>query len=88
MNTSNTGDVIKATEVPKATVALVVNGQKKIFVKKTTREQFINEAIELLYVQNQWSACLRSKKPFYTLITIPDISNPFFPKVMKLALRT
>jgi LacI family transcriptional regulator, galactose operon repressor len=75
-------DVAQLAKVSKATVARVVNGQHDI-VSEPTRER-VEQAIEQLgYERNAVASSLRTDQTFVIALSIPDISNPFWPEVTR-----
>lgn len=75
-------DVARLAKVSKATVARVVNGQHDI-VSDKTRER-VEQAIEQLgYERNAVASSLRTDQTFVIALSIPDISNPFWPEVTR-----
>lgn len=75
-------DVAHLAKVSKATVARVVNGQHDI-VSDATRER-VEHAIEQLgYERNAVASSLRTNQTFVIALSIPDISNPFWPEVTR-----
>lgn len=76
-------DVAIVAGVSRATAARVLNEQKEIIVKKDTRNRVLLAAADLGYIQNTVAASLRTKKTHNVAISIPDISNPFFPELVR-----
>jgi DNA-binding LacI/PurR family transcriptional regulator len=75
-------DVAKLAGVSKATVARVVNGQDDI-VSPETRQR-VHEVIEQLgYERNAIAGSLRTDKTKMIALSIPDITNPFWPEVAR-----
>jgi DNA-binding LacI/PurR family transcriptional regulator len=75
-------DVAKLAGVSKATVARVVNGQEDI-VSPETRQR-VNEVIDQLgYERNAIAGSLRTDKTYMIALSIPDITNPFWPEVAR-----
>ena len=73
-------DVARLAGVSKATVARVLNGQEEL-VKKSTQE-LVNVAAEQLgYVRNAIAGSLRTDRTYVVALSIPDITNPFWPAV-------
>lgn len=75
-------DVAKLAGVSKATVARVVNGQHDI-VSEETRERVIEAIDKLRYERNSIAGSLRTDKTYMIALSIPDITNPFWPEVMR-----
>ena len=75
-------DVAKLAGVSKATVARVLNGQEEL-VKETTRERVNVAAKELGYIRNAIAGSLRTDRTYVVALSIPDITNPFWPEVAR-----
>lgn len=75
-------DVAKLAGVSKATVARVLNGQEEL-VREVTRTRVIAAANELGYVRNAVAGSLRTDRTFVVTLSIPDITNPFWPEVAR-----
>ncbi|GAB5491946.1 MAG: substrate-binding domain-containing protein [Phototrophicaceae bacterium] len=75
-------DVAKLAGVSKATAARVLNGQEEL-VKETTRERVSIAAKELGYVRNAIAGGLRTDHTYVVALSIPDITNPFWPEVAR-----
>ncbi len=75
-------DVAKLAGVSKATAARVLNGQQEL-VKETTRERVSVAAEQLGYVRNAIAGSLRTDRTFVIALSIPDITNPFWPEVAR-----
>ena len=80
--------VAKETGLSKATVARVLNQQTNISVRKETRLRVQSAAESLGYVPNKLAASLRSSRTNNIAISISDISNPFFPELVRGAQDT
>jgi len=75
-------DVARLAGVSKATAARVLNGQEEL-VKKSTQE-LVNVAAEQLgYVRNAIAGSLRTDRTYVVALSIPDITNPFWPEVAR-----
>ncbi len=75
-------DVAKLAGVSKATVARVLNGQEEL-VKEATRERVNLAAEQLGYVRNAIAGSLRTDRTYVVALSIPDITNPFWPEVAR-----
>ncbi|MBK8023699.1 MAG: LacI family DNA-binding transcriptional regulator [Chloroflexi bacterium] len=75
-------DVAKLAGVSKATVARVVNGQIDI-VSQETRERVMEAVDKLGYERNSIAGSLRTDKTYMIALSIPDITNPFWPEVTR-----
>ena len=76
-------DVAKECGLSQATVARVLNGQQDIQVKEKTRKRVINAAQKIGYRRNTLAANFRRQRSNTIAISIPDITNPFFPELIK-----
>jgi LacI family transcriptional regulator len=75
-------DVANLAGVSKTTVARVVNGE--IDVVSQDKRQRVLEAIEQLgYERNAIAGSLRSDRTNIIALSIPDITNPFWPEVAR-----
>ncbi len=75
-------DVAKLAGVSKATVARVVNGQKDI-VSQETQDRVMEAVDKLGYERNSIAGSLRTDKTYMIALSIPDITNPFWPEVTR-----
>lgn len=78
---ANIMDVARRAGVSIATVSRVVNGQT--VVAPETRERVMEAVRELGYQPNALAASLVRGRSRTLGIVIPDISNPFFPEVVR-----
>ena len=76
-------DVAKVAGVSKATVARVLTGDEGVSVKTVTRKRVLDAVKEVGYVPNRIAASMRSQRTFSVAISIPDISNPFYPEMVR-----
>lgn len=67
----------------KATVARVMNGGGDVSVKEDTRKRVLAAAKKVGYVPNRIAASMRSQRTYSVAISIPDISNPFYPAMVR-----
>lgn len=67
----------------KATVARVINGGGDVSVKEDTRKRVLAAAKKVGYVPNRIAASMRSQRTYSVAISIPDISNPFYPAMVR-----
>ncbi len=75
-------DVATLAGVSKTTVARVVNGELDL-VKDDTRERVLKAIQELGYERNAIASSLRSDRTFIIALSIPDITNPFWPEIAR-----
>lgn len=75
-------DVARLAGVSKATVARVVNGQSDI-VSEETRQRVMSAVSQLAYERNAVAGSLRTDKTFMVALSIPDITNPYWPEVAR-----
>jgi LacI family transcriptional regulator len=75
-------DVAKLAEVSKATAARVLNGNAEL-VKQGTRDRVMDAAEKLGYERNAVAGSLRTDHTHVVALSIPDITNPFWPGVAR-----
>lgn len=75
-------DVARLAGVSKATAARVVNGDHTL-VKPATRERVLQAAAQLGYERNAVAGSLRTDQTKLVALSIPDITNPFWPEVAR-----
>ncbi|MBK8135639.1 MAG: LacI family DNA-binding transcriptional regulator [Chloroflexi bacterium] len=75
-------DVAKTAGVSRATAARVVNGDTGI-VRPETRERVLDVVRNLGYERNAIAGSLRSERTYMIALSIPDITNPFWPEVAR-----
>lgn len=75
-------DVAKLAGVSKATAARVVNGNYDL-VREPTRDKVLKAVHKLNYERNAVAGSLRSERTFTIALSIPDITNPFWPEVAR-----
>jgi DNA-binding LacI/PurR family transcriptional regulator len=68
--------------VSKATAARVLNGQEDM-VREITRQRVLVAAEQLGYVRNAVAGSLRTNQTYVVALSIPDITNPFWPEVAR-----
>ncbi|WND02704.1 LacI family DNA-binding transcriptional regulator [Temperatibacter marinus] len=72
--------VSKLAGVSVATVSRAL--QKPDMVSESTRKKVITAAEEVGYQPNMMAVKFRNKKSFAILVLVPDVSNPFFSKII------
>lgn len=75
-------DVAKVANVSRATAARVVNGNNDI-VRPKTRERVLEVVRQLGYERHAIAGSLRSERTYMIALSIPDITNPFWPEVAR-----
>ena len=75
-------DVAKECGVAQATVARVLNGQTGIRTKESTRTRVFKAAQKVGYQRNALAANFRLQQTRSIAVSIPDITNPFFPELI------
>src|SRR5688572_16591256 len=75
-------DVAKIANVSRATAARVVNGDNDI-VRPQTRERVLDVVRQLGYERHAIAGSLRSERTHMIALSIPDITNPFWPEVAR-----
>jgi LacI family transcriptional regulator, repressor for deo operon, udp, cdd, tsx, nupC, and nupG len=74
-------DVAAAAGVSRATAARVLANPE--LVAQTTRERVLQVVEELGYIRNSLAASLRTTRTGRIIVTVPDISNPFFSRIIR-----
>ncbi len=74
-------DVARAVGVSAKTVSRVINNTD--YVSAETREQILRAVEQLGYRPNRMARSLASNRSFIIGLTIPDVTNPFFPEIMR-----
>jgi len=64
-----------------STVSYVLNGKKR--VREETYQRIMAAVDEVRYVPNQLARSLRTKSTLTIGVIVPDISNQFFPEIVK-----
>lgn len=78
-------DVARAAGVSAKTVSRVINHND--YVSDETRRQIQQAIEELGYRPNRLARSLASNRSFIIGLTFPDVTNPFFPEIMRGAER-
>lgn len=81
-------DVAAAAGVSQATVSMVLNKAETPSVPQATRAKILKLAKELGYQPNHPARNLRSSKTMALACVIPDITNPFYPGLVRGLQRT
>src|SRR5258708_35092324 len=76
-------DVAAAAGVSQATVSLVLNKAETPSVPQSTRSRILKLATELGYQPNHPARNLRSSRTMTLACVIPDITNPFYPGLVR-----
>lgn len=74
-------DVAKHAEVSAMTVSHVVNGTKS--VSPVVKERVLASIAKLNYRPNRSARALRTKRNATLGLIVPDLTNPFFPKLVE-----
>ena len=75
-------DVAHVAGVSKATAARVVNGSTDL-VREQTRDRVLQAVEKLGYERHAIAGSLRSERTTMIALSIPDITNPFWPEVAR-----
>lgn len=75
-------DVARVAGVSKATAARVVNGSHDL-VREQTRDRVMQAVKDLDYERHAVAGSLRSERTYMMALSIPDITNPFWPEVAR-----
>jgi LacI family transcriptional regulator len=76
-------DVAAAAGVSQATVSMVLNKAETPSVPQSTRSRILKLATELGYQPNHPARNLRSSRTMTLACVIPDITNPFYPGLVR-----
>lgn len=76
-------DVARAAGVHPSTVSRVLNGRAELSLLPETRERVIAAANRLGYRPSALARSLRLRRTFTLGMLVPDITNPFFPPIIK-----
>jgi LacI family transcriptional regulator len=76
-------DVARAASVHPSTVSRVLNGRAELSLLPETRERVIAAASRLGYRPSALARSLRLRRTFTLGMLVPDITNPFFPPIIK-----
>ncbi len=78
-------DVARLAGVSVATVSYVVNRRKggKVQVSEETRERVLRAVEELGYQPNAAARTLRTRRTQLLAVMVPDITNPFYPQLIR-----
>ncbi|VVS96608.1 LacI family transcriptional regulator [Sphingomonas sp. EC-HK361] len=74
-------DVAQVAGVSRATAARVLSAPE--LVADATRAKVMQAVQELGYIRNSVAASLRTTRTGRIIVTVPDISNPFFSRVIR-----
>lgn len=74
-------DVAHAAGVSRATAARVISAPQ--LVAEATRQKVLKAVQDLGYSRNSVAASLRTTRTDRIIVTVPDISNPFFSRVIR-----
>lgn len=75
-------DVAQLAGVSKTTVARVISGEDHL-VREETRQRVLGAVEKLGYAPNAVAGSLRSDRTYMIALSIPDITNPFWPEVAR-----
>jgi DNA-binding LacI/PurR family transcriptional regulator len=76
-------DVAKKAGVTPSIVSRVINNDTKLSIKDETRTRILNAIEELEYRPNVVARSLRLKTTATIAMIVPDITNPFFPELIR-----
>lgn len=76
-------DVARRASVHKATVSRALNAETRHQVRAATVERVEQAAAELGYVPNAMARGLRTSSSKTIGVVIPDLTNPFFPPIIR-----
>jgi LacI family transcriptional regulator len=76
-------DVARAAGVSQAVVSYVLNDVQSVTILPETRARVQAAIAELGYVPNHTARSLRSRRTFTIAAIIPDITNPYYPELIR-----
>lgn len=76
-------DIAKKLNVSHATVSRVLNGRNKDFISEETRQRVLNAAMEMGYQPNRMARALATGKSNLIALSLPDLSAPFYGRIIK-----
>lgn len=76
-------DVAERVGVNPSTVSRVLNGDSTLSIREETKNRILEAIKEMGYTPNPIARSLRKKTSDAIGLLIPDITNPFFPEVIK-----
>src|SRR3989454_12011595 len=76
-------DVARAASVHRSTVSRVLTGRAELSLLPETRQRVLATARRLGYRPSALARSLRLRRTFTLGMLIPDITNPFFPPIIK-----
>ncbi len=76
-------DVARQANVSQSTVSQVLNNNLLIAVPEETRQRVMDAATQLGYVPDYAARSLRTRKTSTIASIIPDITNPFYPTLVR-----
>lgn len=76
-------DVAKLADVHKATVSRALDPRKRHQVAQETIQKVERAARQLGYVPNAFARGLRTRSSMTIGVVLPDITNPFFPPIVR-----
>jgi LacI family transcriptional regulator len=76
-------DVARLAGVSQAAVSMVLSGGSAPSISAETWERITNAANQLGYAPNRFAQALRTNRTMTIACIVPDISNPFYPTLMR-----
>jgi LacI family transcriptional regulator, galactose operon repressor len=76
-------DVARAAGVSQAAVSMVLSGGTSPSISEETYQRITRAAEELGYAPNRFAQALRTNRSKTIACVMPDISNPFYPALMR-----
>jgi LacI family transcriptional regulator len=78
-------DIAKSLGVSKTLVSMVINNKtEKYGISEKTRKRVEEKIAELGFMPNKAARRLRTGKSFLIGVIVPDISNPFYSKIIRI----
>jgi LacI family transcriptional regulator len=78
-------DIARSLGVSKTLVSMVINNKtQKYGISEKTRKKVEEKIIEMGFMPNKAARRLRTGKSFLVGVIVPDISNPFYSKIVRI----
>ena len=78
-------DIARSLGVSKTLVSMVINNKtEKYGISEKTRKKVEDKIAEMGFMPNKAARRLRTGKSFLIGVIVPDISNPFYSKIIRI----
>ena len=82
LGTTTSVDIAREAKVSQSTVSLVLNGRDAGRVSRVTRERIQRIASQMGYQPHAAARALKMSRSHVLALVVPDVSNPFFARVL------